>query len=301
VNREQNCTNMDLSLAVSKNLWLLGNARRPHLNSSESLERHVKSCGVLIINADDWGRNAETTRRILDCVQLGTVSSASEMVFMEDSERAAALACEQKVDVGLHLNFTTRFSMRGCPDRLLGHQQQISRFLLRSRLAQLVYHPGLTRSFEYVVAAQIDEFRRLHGADPDRIDGHHHMHLCANVLLGELMPAQTIVRRNFSFAPKERSWINRHYRNWVDQRLKRRHQLVDLLFSLAPVNAVNRLRRVFLCAQNAVVEVETHPVNHDEFRFLTSRDIFDVIPNLNVAVGFASLIRNRAFKHTAGA
>src|SRR5438445_7602395 len=65
--------------------------------------------GVLIINADDWGRECETTDRILDCICCGAVSSVSGMVFMEDSERAACIAREKGVDVGLHLNFTTPF------------------------------------------------------------------------------------------------------------------------------------------------------------------------------------------------
>src|SRR5579863_5715924 len=62
--------------------------------------------GLLIINADDWGVNREATDRTLDCVLRKTVSSASAMVFMEDSERAAQLALEAGVDTGLHLNLT---------------------------------------------------------------------------------------------------------------------------------------------------------------------------------------------------
>src|SRR6185369_10838794 len=65
--------------------------------------------GLLILNADDWGRDSKTTNMILDCVVRGSVSSTSAMVFMEDSERAAALARQHRVDCGLHLNFTTPF------------------------------------------------------------------------------------------------------------------------------------------------------------------------------------------------
>src|SRR5947199_391206 len=83
--------------------------------------------------------------------------------------------------------------------------------LLRHRLAPVVFHPGLVRSFEYVVAAQRQEFSRLYRAEPERVDGHHHMHLCANVLLGGLLPRGTLVRRNFSFQRGERSFFNRLY------------------------------------------------------------------------------------------
>src|ERR1700752_1358725 len=118
---------------------------------------------MLIINADDWGYDARTTRQVLTCVERGSISSVSAMVFMEDSERAATVARERGIDAGLHLNFTTSFSASGCPAGLVERQQELRRYLRRHRLAQIVFHPGLIRSFEYVVAAQLDEFRRLYG------------------------------------------------------------------------------------------------------------------------------------------
>src|SRR5205809_524326 len=131
--------------------------------------RRDEACtGLLIMNADDWGREPLTTNRILDCALRGAVSSVSAMVFMADSERAATMARERGIEAGLHLNLTTSFSAPGCPGRLVERQQELARYLLRHRLAQVVFHPGLVRSFEYVVAAQLDEFRRLYGADPDR-------------------------------------------------------------------------------------------------------------------------------------
>src|SRR5437016_12533100 len=60
--------------------------------------------GRLIINADDWGRDAQTTDRTFECFQHRVLSSASGMVFMEDSARAASIATEQDLDIGLHLN-----------------------------------------------------------------------------------------------------------------------------------------------------------------------------------------------------
>lgn len=211
------------------------------------------------------------------------------MVFMEDSERAASLARERGVDVGLHLNVTTAFSVSGCSPHLAEHQQRLNRYLWRNSFTQVVFHPGLAGSFQYVVAAQLEEFRRLYGVEPNRIDGHHHMHLCANVLLGKLMPAGTLVRRNFSFAPGEKSWMNRFYRGSVDRRLQQRHRLVDYLFSLAPVEPADRLQRIVSLARHAVVELETHPVNPDEYRFLTRGEAFgklaDISPSSRFCVG----------------
>lgn len=240
------------------------------------------SAGFLIVNADDWGRDAPTTDRTLECTRNGAVSSVSAMVFMEDSERAAAVARDHGIEVGLHLNLTTSFSGRGVPGTLIECQEKLARYLGRHRLSQLVFHPGLMRAFDVVVAAQLDEFRRLYGASPDRIDGHHHMHLCANVLLTGLLPSGTLVRRNFSFHRGEKSRANVFYRRTVDRLLQRRHQLVDYFFSLPPLEP-ERLRRIFTLARESVVEVETHPINAPEYRFLTSGELLRAAAGIRVA------------------
>jgi chitin disaccharide deacetylase len=255
--------------------------------------RSEAHAGALIINADDWGRDAETTDRILECAVLGAVSSTSAMVFMEDSERGAALAQEHQIDAGLHLNLTTPFTAVRTPAQLVEHQSRVSRYLRAHRLAQAVFNPWLAGSFEYVVAAQIEEFHRLYGAVPDRIDGHHHMHLCANVLLQKLLPTGTIVRRNFSFRLGEKSRLNLFYRHLQDRRLEKRHRLADFFFSLPPVEPVDRLRRIFALAQHAVVELETHPVNPEEYQFLTSGKMFQELSDLQVAPGFTASVCTR--------
>src|SRR5260370_13715825 len=186
------------------------------VDNSAELSRGTDAEGLLNINADDWGRDRLNTDRTLDCVICGAVSSVSAMMFMKDSERSAAIARERRIDTGLHLNLTTKFSVAGCPSRLMEHQERLATYLRRWRLAQPVVHPGLIRSFEYVVAAQLEEFERLYGAAPERIDGHHHMHLCANVLLAKLLPAGTMIRRNFSFRPGAKSFGNRPFRRLWD-------------------------------------------------------------------------------------
>ena len=242
--------------------------------------------GVLIVNADDWGRDRETTDRTLDCVRCGTVSSVSAMVFMEDSERAATIARDQGIDAGLHLNFTTSFSASGVPPQLAPHQKRVAEYLLRHRFSQAVFHPGLIRSFEYVVAAQRDEFRRIYGQEPNRLDGHHHMHLCANVLLGGLLPRGTVVRRSFSFQPGEKSIANRYYRRAIDRVLDRRHRLTDFFFSIQPLALPSRLQRIFNLSRQYVVEVETHPQEAAEHAFLTGDGIRNLVGNCVIAPRF---------------
>ncbi len=208
------------------------------------------------------------------------------MVFMEDSKRAADLARERKVDCGLHLNFTMPFSSLECPSRLREHHARVVHYLRRSRLAQTVYHPGLAASFRYVTEAQIEEYERSFGGAPRRIDGHHHMHLCANVLFAKLLPEDIIVRRNFSFRPGEKNSINRRYRSVIDRILSKRYRLTDYFFSLPPLEPPGRIEAIFSLARQFVVELETHPVHPDEFRFLTSGEIQRRTPFVHIAQGY---------------
>jgi len=268
---------------VSEPMRMTPSSRPRPSGESDASRSHASSAGVLIVNADDWGRDRENTERTLECVRRGTVSSVSAMVFMEDSERAAAIVREQGIDAGLHLNLTTAFSASGPLAKLGEHQQRLARFLRRHRLAQVVFHPGLSGSFEYVVAAQLEEFHRLYGMAPERLDGHHHMHLCSNVVLGGLLPSGTWVRRNFSFEPGEKSLANRFYRKVVDRRVARRHHLVDFFFSLPPLEPLNRLQRIFSLAEEFRVEVETHPINPDEYGFLMGDEIPRLTANLRIA------------------
>lgn len=250
--------------------------------------------GALIINADDWGRDRRTTDRALECFRFGAVSAVSAMVFMEDSERAASVALEHGIDSGLHLNLTMPFGGRDCPARLKECQQKIARYLLRHRLAQTMFHPGLTKEFDYVVKAQLDEFGRLYGAAPIRQDGHHHMHLCANVMLQRLLPPDSVVRRNFSFETGEKSFLNRGYRGCIDRMLKRRHQLADYFFSLPPLQPETRLKRIATLARDWVVEVEAHPVNQIEYQFLTTGGIVRFAEGVRVASAKACFNKGRS-------
>jgi predicted glycoside hydrolase/deacetylase ChbG (UPF0249 family) len=241
--------------------------------------------GVLVVNADDWGRDKKNTDRILVCAVGGAVSSVSGMVFMEDSERAASLSGEHHIDTGLHLNFTTPFSQAGVSTALLNHQQRLARHLRRNRLASAIFHPGLMSSFRYVTAAQVDEYSRLYGAPPKRFDGHHHMHLSANVTFANLLPPGTVIRRNFSFRRGEKSAVNVFYRGLNDRYLARKHAMTDYFFSLPPMQS-SRLQAIYDSARNASVELETHPVNDEEFIFLTDGGLFRWAKGLRIARHF---------------
>ena len=113
------------------------------------------------------------------------------------------------------------------------------------------------------------------------------MHLCANALLAGLLPLGTLVRRNFSFQPGEKGAVNRLHRPAVDKRLARRHRLTDFFFSLPPLEPQSHLERILSLAHQFAVEVETHAVNADEYRFLTGDEVVRWTGDFPIAPRFA--------------
>jgi predicted glycoside hydrolase/deacetylase ChbG (UPF0249 family) len=237
---------------------------------------------VLIINADDWGRSPAETDAALKCYRASRITSASAIVFMEDSERAADLAKETQLDVGLHLNFSEQFTDAKCADILKKHQNWLMRFLRKNKFAQVLYNPFLRKAFAYSYGAQWDEFVRLFGKPPSRVDGHHHMHLCANMLLSHLIPSGIRMRRNFSFWPGEKSFVNRTYRGLVDRWLSRRYRLTDYFFDLTQCIEGKKLDRVAALAKSNNVELMTHPIVHSEADYLMSDEFHAILQRLEI-------------------
>ena len=128
---------------------------------------------MLIINADDWGRSAPETDAALRCYRERRITSVSAMVFVQDSERAARLTKDYELDdVGLHLNFSERFTDKSCSETLKETQWRIIRFLKRGKYAQLLYNPFLRKTFACWYQAQVEGFVRLFEKLPSHIDGH---------------------------------------------------------------------------------------------------------------------------------
>lgn len=237
---------------------------------------------MLIINADDWGRSKPETDAALQCHAQGRITSVSAMVFMEDSERAAVLANEHSVDVGLHLNFSEKFTAKKNPGKQADQHGRIVHYLKRNKYSQLLYNPFLRNAFRYWYEAQVAEFLRLYGKRPSHIDGHHHMHLCANLLWSRVVPAGVKMRRNFSFWPGEKSLWNRTYRRLVDHWLARKYHLADYFFDLSQSVRQNKMGRVTALARQSNVELMTHPILDSEFKYLMSDEFRAVLQPLPI-------------------
>lgn len=227
---------------------------------------------MLIINADDFGMNTSATDCSLECCRQGRVTSVSAMVFMGDSERGAELALGNGLEVGLHLNFTTSLdNAKGAPEAAR-RQQRIASYLTGSKYLQLVPNPLLANDFEYVFKAQYDEFLRLYRKMPTHIDGHHHMHLCANMLTQQLIPRGFKTRRGFSFFQGEKTYLKRLYRSLVDSWWLRRHVSTDYFFDIRPLGDRSHIRHILDLAQESLVEVMFHPQRPDEYAFAMSEE-----------------------------
>ena len=236
---------------------------------------------MIIITADDYGKTRHATDSILTCFSNKRITSASAMVFMEDSERAASLALKASLEVGLHLNFTLPFSADNIPRKLREHHNRTVAYLTLNKLAQIIYNPLLANSFHFVFLSQQEEFIRLYGRQPDFYNGHHHMHLCANVLAGRMIPKGARVRRTFTFDKGEKNPFNRLYRSILDRAVSRRFLSTDCFFSILPVQNYERLRNIFKRADRETVEVEVHPENAEEIEFLHSdiyKGLIDSVP-----------------------
>jgi predicted glycoside hydrolase/deacetylase ChbG (UPF0249 family) len=134
----------------------------------------------------------------------------------------------------------------------------------------VLYNPFLRKKFAYVFKAQYDEYCRLFGREPAQIDGHHHMHLCMNIMFDRVIPPGLRVRRNLYFEPEEKDIINRSYRRLLDVLLVRRYCCTDWFFSIEPTSNSRRLEKIFHRALSSNVELMVHPAKNEQYEYLMS-------------------------------
>ena len=238
---------------------------------------------MLIINADDMGRNPIASDAIIECYEHNKITSTSFMVFMEDSERSAELVLSKGLEVGLHLNFSEKYTGNNVPRSLEMEQKRISFFLKKNKYSTVLYNPLLVSSFRLVFDYQLQEFTRLFGRLPTHYDGHQHYHLAMNILVNKLIPKGSNVRRNFSFLKGERNIFNRFYRYSVDSFLARNYVVTDYFYSLPSDLIIESFKKIIDNSHNAVVELMVHPERERENRFLLGENFLDVLSKVELA------------------
>jgi chitin disaccharide deacetylase len=232
---------------------------------------------MLIINADDFGGNEAATDNSIDCYRQDLITSASAMVFMKDSRRAAEMAASAGLETGLHLNLTLAFDGPSLPCRLREHHSSIIGYFHTSKWSQVLYNPLLKNKMDYIFKAQYDEYYRLFNKEPAQIDGHHHKHLCANMIVNGIMPRGMRVRRNYTQEPGHKMSIMTLYRRLVDVWLVRRYRCADAFFSIQPMQLPGRLERIIRLACSLNVELMVHPAFPEQYEYLLSPQYHDLI------------------------
>lgn len=235
---------------------------------------------MLIINADDWGRSSTETDVIVKFFKDQRITSVSAMVYMDDSERAARIAIDTQIDVGLHLNFSQPFALKSGNSRLYEYHERIINFLTKSKYALIFYNSRLKKEFHYVYQAQFDEFVRLYGKLPSHINGHHHYHLCTNMLIDRIIPSKQKVRRSFSFWPGMQNLLKRGYRRLVDYWLTNYYIVTDYFIALPYfINFKNSINTPEI-SNGITIELMTHPFHKMDYDYLMSKDYQHFISNI---------------------
>lgn len=234
--------------------------------------------GLLIVNADDLGLTEAGTDATLECLRDGSVTSASAMVWMRDSGRAAALARAARVPVGLHLNLVEPYAASGVPAGAAARQRRVVERLRAAGTAGHLYRPSWREDFECCIADQLARFVELYGARPTHFDGHRHMHLALNALLARPLRAAGLrrCRRPVSRMGWESPASHRVAREMLAWAMRARGlQTTDRCVSiraLAPGLGGTGVETGLAAADRGSLEVMVHPGWEDELAVLRSSD-----------------------------
>jgi predicted glycoside hydrolase/deacetylase ChbG (UPF0249 family) len=157
----------------------------------------------LIVNADDWGGFREATDAIEACFAAGAISSATAMVHMADSRRAAEVAREHERPIGLHLNLTQALDSPDVPLPVRERQRRAcAHFVdLKRRRWWLSPDVHVHRLVADCIRDQFEEFWERYGREPTHLDSHHHVHVCPDVLLSRALSPGCRVRQTLSPTP----------------------------------------------------------------------------------------------------
>ncbi len=231
---------------------------------------------MLIITADDLGRDRGATDACMDCFREKKITSASIMVFMNDSRRAADLAIKEGLETGLHINLVLPYDAPGLPEDLKKSQNRTAAFFKRGPWTQVIYNPFIAEATAETIISQLEEYRRLFGRHPAYFNGHKHFHLSLNAILSGGVPRGAMVRRSFTFFRGEKPWPNRYYRRLIDAWLLKRYESTNDFFSLSPADDRPRLRGIIRLAQTRCVELMVHPWDPGHYRLLMGQDFADL-------------------------
>lgn len=135
------------------------------MNASSSPKR-------VILCADDFAVNASASQGIAELARKGRISATSAMVLSPRWAQDVALLqpVRGRIDVGLHLDWTSEFAVTQ------GHGLSLGRAMLKATLG------GFDRqAARAVIDHQLDLFEAQWQAPPDYVDGHQHVQQFAGI------------------------------------------------------------------------------------------------------------------------
>ncbi len=233
--------------------------------------------GLLIVNADDVGHDLDATNGTLECFGAGRITSASAMVYMQDSDRASGLLRKVGIPVGLHINLSEAFSDPATPHEVMSCQAKLLRRFTPDharRTLRWVYDPRIRRDVERCVSDQLQRFEDLYGRPPTHVDGHQHVHVCPNVFLARSLPGGIRMRGTLETYPLHRS-AHALARALRERVIKLRFPGTDYFFDISEVDPRRRFglgRARLALAAHSAVEVMAHPRFADERDCLMSSE-----------------------------
>lgn len=231
--------------------------------------------GLLIVNADDLGLDQGNTDAILACFHSGAISSATALVWMKDSERAAAIARHEVLPVGLHLNLIEPFTADEVPPEVAARQLRVVERLAANDASGYLFHPGWSEDFEQCISDQLTRFFELYGRAPTHVDGHRHRHLVPNALFARALTSVGRCRRPVNRRSTESRAHKRALNAALARLMRARFVTTDWCFSIRALNpglGGSASNGELALAQDHSVEVMVHPGWEDERAVLLAPD-----------------------------
>lgn len=122
---------------------------------------------TVIVCADDFAITPEVSEGIVLLAAQGRVTGTSVMSLSPHWESCSRMlvAVQEKIDIGLHIDFTSEFAIRA------GHGANLGLLMFKSVLQKLN-----ATQIERCLHHQLDLFEKYRGVQPQHIDGHQHVH-----------------------------------------------------------------------------------------------------------------------------
>lgn len=226
--------------------------------------------GLLIVNADDWGASTEATDATLAAFEAGAITSATAMMHMGDTGRAAQIGRERELALGLHLNLTQAFEDPGTPAGVAEVQARVVNAFATRRNRRFRIDPGTLWTIWRTLNDQLEAFRDLYGHEPTHLDGHNHAHL--NPMALSVIPMGMKVRTAHTSTVPTRPATEalRALRHGFIARWFGTTAAFYSIRRIHPALGGHGLDEVLERARAEPVEIMTHPAWEDELEILLS-------------------------------